>query len=319
MSTRQQVLTSTIAGLASLAAPSIAKAQTAADRSTIVVMAIPAPDLGTLLYARSQNAFAKAGINLQLQSMTNGPAILAAAVGGSVQIGYANTYSLVEAYQRRIPLRLISPGGIYDASAPTNKKGLAVVVPANSPVRSAKDLIGKTVGGPAVSDIIGLSMLAWLTREGVDPTSVRLLASAPNLVVSALQAGKVDAIATFEPFLDAALATGARVIATPFDALGNTFLTSAWFSVLPWLNDNKDVAHAFASVMTTTATYVNAHPLEMVPLLSDFSKIPPDVVAKMTLTKVPPSVTPSLIQPIIDAAARFHQIPAVFKAEEMIF
>jgi NitT/TauT family transport system substrate-binding protein len=275
--------------------------------------------MGALLYARSQSAFAKAGITMQLESMTNGPSILAAAVGNSVQIGYANSYSLVQAFQRGIPLRLISPGGIYDASLPTNKKGLAVVVPADSPIRAAKDLVGKTVGGPAVSDIIGLSMLAWLSREGIDPASVRLLASAPNLVVSALQAGKVEAIVTFEPFLDAALATGARVIATPFDALGSTFLTSAWFSVVPWLNDHKDVARTFASVMATSATYANGHPTEMVPLISEFSKIPREVVAKMTLTKVPPTVAPALIQPIIDAAARFKQIPANFKAEEMIF
>jgi NitT/TauT family transport system substrate-binding protein len=316
-SARRHFIGSSAAALTSLAIASPVAAQTAFAR--IVVAAVPAPDMGTILYARSQNAFAKAGITMELQSMSNGPGILAAAVGGSVQVGYANSYSLVQAYQRGIPLRLISPGGIYDASAPTNKKGLALVVAGNSTIKSAKDLVGKTVGGPTVSDIIGLSMFAWLTHEGVDPASVHFLASAPNLVVAALQAGRVEAIATFEPFLSAALAAGGRVIATPFDAIGNTFLTSAWFGVLPWLNDHQDIAHGFAAVMTTSATYANAHYSEMIPLISDFSKIQPDILAKMTQSRVPPSVAPSLIQPVIDAASRFHQIPTAFKAEEMIF
>ncbi|HEV8019778.1 MAG TPA: ABC transporter substrate-binding protein [Candidatus Lustribacter sp.] len=290
-------------------------AQTAPALTTVTVGVFPSPDMATLLYAQSQHAFEKAGIDLQLQNMGNGGATLAAAAGGSLQFGYANTFSLIQAFQRGIPLKLVAPGAMYSSKAPTIK----LLVAADSTIQSGKDLVGKTIGTTLVNDITGLSLVAWLAREGVDEANVHFFESPPNLLLSALQSHRVDAVLLFDPFLTAALAAGARSIANPFDAIGNDFMAACWFSVVPWVNEHRAVARNFASVLERTASYVNGHYLETVPLLADFSKIPAAVLEKMSPSVSAPSITPRELQPLIDAAVKFHRIPAAVKAQDMIF
>lgn len=290
-----------------------ALAQPALTTATVGVFA--SPDMATLLYAKSQHAFEKAGIDLQLQNMGNGGATLAAAAGGSLQFGYANTFTLIQAFQKGIPLKLVAPGAMYTSKAPTIK----LLVAADSPIQTGKDLIGKTIGTTQVGDILGLSLAAWLAREGVDETNVHFFESPPNVMIAELQSHRVDAILTFDPFLTAALAAGAKPIGNPFDAIGDYFMAACWFSVNPWLNDHRAVAKNFASVMEHAATYVNGHYLETVPMLADFSKIPAAVLEKMAPSVSAPSITPGELQPLIDAAVKFHRIPAAVKAQDMIF
>ena len=298
-----------IAASSTLALPAFA--QTATD---VVIGTIAAPDMGALLYSRGQGLFTKSGINADIQLMQNGGAILAAMVGGSVQIGYGNSYTMIQAYQRGIPLRLIAPGSLYQSSVPTIK----LLAAADTTIASPKDLAGKTIGTTLVNDITGLSLVAWLTREGVDPSGVKFLEMPPNLMVAALQQKRVDAILIFEPFLTAALAAGAKTIGLPFDAIGSSFLASVWFAVNPWLNAHQKIAKDFNSIMARSGAYANTHYNEMIPLLADFSKIPVAVLTNMKPSLTPPNLTPAMLQPVIDAALKFQRIPTAVKAQDMI-
>ncbi len=303
-----------VASLAAAASSTLALPAFAQTTTDVVVGTIPAPDMGALLYSRAQGLFTKAGINVDIQQMQNGAAILAGMVGGSVQIGYGNVYTWIQAYQRGIPIRLIAPGSLYQSTVPTIK----LLAAADSTITSAKDLAGKTIGTTLVNDITGLSLVAWLTREGVDPRSVKFFEMPPNLMVAALQQKRVDAILIFEPFLTAALASGAKTIGTPFDAIGSNFLASAWIAVNPWLNEHRQAAKEFNAVMARSGAYANTHYSEMVPLLAEFSKIPVAVLNNMKPSLTPPNLTPAMLQPVIDAALKFQRIPAAVKAQDMI-
>ena len=291
-----------------------AGAQLPPASAPVVIGTVTTPDMAALLYARSQNAFTKAGIALDVQTFENGGAMISAAAGGSVQIGYANSFTLIQAFQRGIPVRLIAPGSLYTAATP----GIKLLVAGDSKIASAKDLIGKTIGVSLINALPGLAVTAWLAREGVDPASVKFFESPPNLMVPALQQHRVDAIFIFDPFLSAAEAAGAKSIGTPFDAIARTFVTSAWFTVTPWVTDHHPVAKEFASIMSRSGAYANTHYKELVPMLADFSKIPAPVLAMMLAPEIPPSLTPAMLQPVIDTAAKFGNIPAPFKAQDMI-
>ncbi len=309
---RKQFVSACAAAAASLVVSRPAFSQTSST-VPVVVGVLPTPDVGAVLYGRSQNTFAPAGLDVDLQTMQSGADILAAAVGGSVQIGFADSYTLVQAYQHGIPVKLISPGGLYQSTEPSVK----VLVHEGSSIKSAKDLAGKTLGG-TLHNILGLCVNAWLTREGVDPASVHLLATLPSLTLTAFQARRVDAIVTFEPYLGAAEGMGARVIGTPMDAIAPAFLASSWFGITPWLTEHRGLVKTFATLMTRNSAYVNAHYREMIPMLAEFSKLTPETLSTRPQSKVPPALIPAQFQPVIDAAAKFHWIPAPYKAEDMM-
>jgi ABC-type nitrate/sulfonate/bicarbonate transport system substrate-binding protein len=134
----------------------------------------------------------------------------------------------------------------------------------------------------------------------------------------ALRAGRVDAVAVYDPFMGSIAASDGRVLGRPYDAIGARFVNSAWFALKPWVDGHRDAALRFAKVMSQAAEYTNAHYEALIPLISSFSKIAPDTLAKMVRVQVPSSMPPELIQPVIDLSAGYHEIPASFRARAMM-
>jgi len=80
--------------------------------------------------------------------------------------------------------------------------GNGIVVPSASPVQSLSELKGKTISVPFASTAHGL-LLRAVKAEGWDPDrDVKIIAQAPEVAGSALQANQIDAHADFVPFAE---------------------------------------------------------------------------------------------------------------------
>jgi hypothetical protein len=64
---------------------------------------------------------------------------------------------------------------------------------------------------------------------------------------------------------------------------------------------------------------VNTHRAETAPVVAEFTKATLANVAKMHRTTNPTVLDPSLIQPLIDAAAKYGIIARAFPAREIIW
>jgi ABC-type nitrate/sulfonate/bicarbonate transport system substrate-binding protein len=162
-------------------------------------------------------------------------------------------------------------------------------------------------------------VLLWLQKNGIDPNSVKFVEIPPAAMVAALDAKRVDAMATYEPFVGSAQVAGARLFAKPYEAIAPTFLTGLWFGNTAWLNAHKDAVRAFNRVITRADQYVNTHYDELAPLIAQVTKLPPETLRTMVHLYTPPTLEPAALQPVIDAAARAKEIPAAFPATDMIF
>jgi hypothetical protein len=54
-------------------------------------------------------------------------------------------------------------------------------------------------------------------------------------------------------------------------------------------------------------------------MVSTFTKLDVETLRKTPRPRFPPALSAALIQPVIDAAAKYHELPATFRAQEMIF
>jgi NitT/TauT family transport system substrate-binding protein len=80
--------------------------------------------------------------------------------------------------------------------------GNGIVVPSNSTAQSLADLKGKTISVPFASTAHGM-LLRAVAAQGWDPLKdVNIIAQAPEVAGSALQADKIDAHADFVPFAE---------------------------------------------------------------------------------------------------------------------
>lgn len=102
--------------------------------------------------------------------------------------------------------------------------GNGIVVPKDSAVQSIADLKGKTVSVPFASTAHGM-LLRAVAAQGWDPErDVTIIAQAPEVAGSALQAGKIDAHADFVPFAELFVSKGfARKIFDGSQAKAPTF------------------------------------------------------------------------------------------------
>lgn len=299
-----------------------AYAAAATERSTAQSTPTPmivAPNISAdqvvFYYALQSGLFAKAGLDVTSAPASSGSAGLLSVVGGAAHAGFSNTLSLSVAHAKGISFVVVAPAALYESSAPLAR----IMVSADSSVQSARDLDGRTIAVAGLHDLLALATTAWLAQSGIDISRVRYVEMPASSMLAALQAKRVDALTIYEPYLIAAENAGARTIGKPYDAIALEFEPGLWFASSAWASQHRDATLRFAATMQEASVYVGAHYDDLLPMVNSFSKIDVDTLRKMPPPRFPAGVRSALIQPVIDTAAKFHELPAAFRAQEMIF
>lgn len=312
MPTRKQAL---LAGSMLVFGAQRASAQTTPGLTPLHIASTANDDITSALYALQQNMFKKAGLDVQLSTLTSGSAISAAVAGGAIDIGRSSMLPLITARSRNIPFQLVAPSGLYQATAPVT----ALVVPVNSPIKKASDLAGKIVSCPALGDLDSVGVRNWIDANGGNSKLAQYVEMPGTAVVTELAAGRVAAGTLQNPFMAQALKGGTvRVLGYHLSSIGPRLMQSAWFSMTPFIDKNPQAVRDFARVMEVASAYCNTHQAQTVDLLAAFTKMDPATIASMVRTAFAPTLDPVLIQPLIDAAAKYQAIAKSFDARDFI-
>lgn len=289
--------------------------QPAQQLTPVHIASTPNDDVTAALYALHEGLFRAAGLDVRLDALNSGSAIGAAVAGGAIDIGRSSLIPLITARAHGIPFVLVAPSGLYLASAATS----GIIVAADSPIRSAKDLDGKIVSVPALNDLDGIGTRFWLDASGGDAKTVQYVELPGSAVAQALSSGRIAAGALANPYMDAAVKGGGiRILAHHLNAIAPRLLQSAWFTTADYLSKNRDVVDRFAAVMAKASAYCNGHHAETIDLLAGFAKMDPATIAATTRQTFATSMDPRQIQPLIDAAFKYKAIEQAFPASEFL-
>lgn len=265
------------------------------------------------LYAQDAGFFKAAGLNVELSFFNAGGAVTAAVVGGAIDVGVTNTGSMSAAHARGLPIYLVAPCTI---TAPGRGASTVVAVTKTSPLRTAKDLSGKTVCVSTVRDLQQAATMTWIDQNGGDSKAVTFVEIPISSQAAALQAGRVDAGVLIEPWITMSK-NDIRIIAQPYQSLAPHIMISGWISNKAWLDGNAATARRFVAAMRATAAWANRNHDASAVILEKYSKIPREVIATMTRLTVGDTLDPKLIQPVIDATVRYGFLPKAFAAAEL--
>lgn len=299
--------------LASAAAlPGRAWSQTSAP-ATIRICGFPADSYAEPYFAADQGFLARAGINLEFVTLPNAGGIAQAVTADIIDVGMCDPIQVANPYIAGVPLTFFGGSGMYSTNAPTT----LLVVANGSPLHAAKDFEGRTIALIALASISSLAVKEWLRQNGADQTKVRLVELPFGAMLPAMQRGTIDAALLAEPFLSSSR-DSVRVVGKAFDAIAKSFYISSFFTKREWLQKNKDLAKTFLGVMYDTARWANAHHSETAVILSKNSKLELDRVRSMTRVNYATSFDPKGIQPVLDVALRYGQLPRSVGAAEII-
>jgi NitT/TauT family transport system substrate-binding protein len=299
-----------------LALPALpALAQTAGDLIAVHAGGVLADDATPLLYAQSAGIFRRYGIDVTFDAAKSGSTVAAAVIGGSYLVGKSSLVSLATAYARGVPVAIVAPAGEWDTKAPVT----GFIVKPESPIKSAADLNGTTIGVSSINDQYTITTKAWIDQHGGDSTTIKLVEIPSSALATAVAQGRIDGGTLESPHLQVAIASGAvRLVGRPFDSLGPRWLYSAWFTTRDQLAKSPKPIDAFVRAIHEATVYTNAHHADTVALLAKATSLDPDEIAKATRTTCGESLDPREIQPLIDGAVKYKVIPAPFSARELI-
>jgi NitT/TauT family transport system substrate-binding protein len=297
---RSTVLTGLGAAIAGAALPRSAGAQA----QTLHIAGVFSDLFAEPFYAKDAGAFAKAGFDVDAISLSNAGAVAAAIGGGSLELGTGDLVSGVNAINAGVPILLVAGGGLYRERTDAHSTILGVV--SDSPIRVPKDMIGKSIGVPTLVGMTTACVRAWLPANGVPESSVRFVEIPASSTMPALERGTIDIGMLSEPFVTFA-GSAIRAVASPYDiaaerAPNKEFCVSVWYASKPWFEADPARSRRVVQAIYDTARWANSHRDDTFAILVRDGKLDADKARGMLRTTYATSLSPAIVQPVLDIA-----------------
>ena len=251
------------------------------EPTTLKVGLLPIGDVAPIYLGVKKGFFTKEKLTIKPQVFQSGAEVTTGVVSGDLNLGFSATEPLIVAKSKGIPVQVVAQG--VQAAPSLSAAWDGVMVKGDSPIRSAKDLEGKTVAVNGLKGMNELCLRAVLTRKGVDASKVKFIEVGFPEMAATLEAGRVDALTAVEPFVSQAKAAGARQIGSFFAGLQTKLTVATYFSTTKYLEQNGDVARRFTRAINKSLVYAHGHPDEVRKIIPTYTKIPAKVAQKMRL------------------------------------
>lgn len=272
----------------------------------------PDEDFAEGYYANDMNFFQQAGLDPTITTMSSGSALSAATVSGSLDVATTNMGAIIAAHSRGLPLAMVAPEAIYSNTELTH----ALIVDKAGPILSAADLSGKIVALSTLNTLYHTSVRNWIDKNGGNSSEVKYVEMPLSVQLPALKAGRVDALASVEPWLSKAKGQ-VRVLGDPYSSVASRFYISCWVANTAWVAQNRDTVKTFVDVIQKTAEWANANPKQTASIISKHFAVALPIVESTPRTRMGVGLETSLVQPIIDLEYRYKIIPQMFAAKDL--
>lgn len=272
---------------------------------------VPVTDVAALYLGEEVGIFKKHGLALKANIASTGA--VPAVVSGEYHFGFTALVNVLQARDKGLPLKIIAAG-----SSSTGVPGADVTMIHAGPksgIKRAKDLEGKTVSVNALNGLLQMLGKAAVKADGGDPGKVRFIELGFAEALAALQAGKTDAMVGAEPFGTAAMASGFPAIASPYMSMSSKgMLTSSYFTTEEQLKKDPELFKNIRAAINESLEYAQKHPDEVRKQLPKFTKLGPDVAAKLILPRYITDIPRESVEQFSKAGMEFGMLnkPAVY-------
>ncbi len=162
---------------------------------------------GTKALMTASGALAGAPYKIEWSEFAAAQPLLEAIAAGAVDVGAVGDAPFLFAFASGTPIKAVQA-----SKASGGGSGTQILVPANSPIRSAAGLRGRKIatGRGSIGHYV---LLRVLEREGIKPGEASIVFLSPGDAKAAFSSGAIDAWATSGAFVALAKADGARSLA----------------------------------------------------------------------------------------------------------
>ena len=260
----------------------------AASAETVRVNYIPITDVTPLFVAIDKGYFAAEGLTIVPTPSTGGAAGVPGLMAGAFDVMYGNVVSTMLAQQQGFKLEVIA-AGTKQFDNPVNTNGL--VARQGDPIKAGKDLEGKTVAVNTRNGIIWLFARAWIAKSGGDPSKVTFKEVPFPQMPDALRGKQIDAAFMVNPFFNAAVTDAGtfQLVAAPYREVQPDVEVGHYISTQEYFAKNRETMAKYSRAFRKGVQWYNANlrDPDLVRIISGFTKMQPELVAKLDLQQLP--------------------------------
>jgi NitT/TauT family transport system substrate-binding protein len=274
-------------------------------------------DLSPFFLALDRAFFKDAGLDINVAAMVGGAAVAPALASGALNIGWSNVVSIYQGHLQGFDYRFIANGAI-------NKRGTNDVfgfqVAVDSPIRSAKDLEGKTLASNTLRNIIHVAGMHWIDSNGGDSSKVKWIELPFPQMEPALVNKQIDGFVAVEPFVTVPSKVNkkTKVLGYPLGGIAPRLLIAAYFASDAWIQKNVDAVKGFVTALNRGIDAHNASPEEAKATIAKHTGLKPEFLKEMVLPAFEKKILESDLQPMLDVAFQYKLIDRKFSSREVI-
>jgi NitT/TauT family transport system substrate-binding protein len=295
-------LTAVLVAMAAGCGSTSASTTSRVEKPDLTVAVVPAAGPAGLYIAQMKGFFAAAGLHVTIKNVTSGSDAIADLIHGSVDVDQGQwTSDLGAEAAGVVKLHALAAG---NAGAPGVEQ---LMIAPGSPLRSVKDLAGKTIAVNALDGLPQFLTASVLATNGISPSQVHFVAVPFSTMGKALLTHRVDAAFMIEPFVTQAEDTAGLV--TLFDlndgplpglALTGYVATQAWMSHYP------NTAAAFTRALARGQQLAATSRPDVQQALARYTTISKQTAALMATGTFPQSVTIAALVRVGDLVQQEH-------------
>lgn len=292
------------------------QASSSAGGTAKIKVAVAPIQFETAYIAQQQGYFTKHGLDVQIVRGADPAALLAQVVSGDVNIGIGSWINVATSAAKGVPVKVIGGNGMVDPKSDNS----GVLVAKDSPVKSLKDLAGKTIGVVGVKTGGDIPVLQALEGAGVDVSTVKEVAVPYAGMQAALERKTVDAVVAADSFYHQILAAGYVSISNPVREYQANMPVTVWTSTTQWLAQNAATAKKFDDAMTEAVAYYSdpSHHEDVRKVYADVNQTD---ISKAPTTFVPADVTFNVkeAQDGVDAMKHFGLLQKAVSVKDILW
>ena len=269
--------------------------------------------LTDVVVASEQGFFKKHGLEVELVETRSGSEALSALQGGSIDITMAMVTFGIAANERGFGLVMVQQNLIAAKEPPDSA---AIMVASNSPISSLSDLAGKLVATNALHGQDLMSAQYLLLKTGLAEGSVKYVEAPYVSMADVLKRGDVAAIVTVDPFRTMTQQRGiGRILAWPYSIIPAQPIAGFW-AKRPWAEKNRKAIAAMGAATDEAIDYLYADPQRARMLVSNYTKLPAEIIATMPLANWSTKVDRAKWMAVLAMMKTLHEIEANHSPDE---
>ncbi|MCX7523321.1 ABC transporter substrate-binding protein [Microbacterium sp. STN6] len=278
------------------------KGPSKSEPTKVTLGVIPIPDTAPAYLGKEKGFFADEGIDLTIQPTTGGAAAVPGVVSGTYDFAFGNYVSVMVAEDKGLDLSYVANG-----NAATGDPGFqAVIVPKDSPIKTAADLSGKRVSVNNLANINDTTIRAIVDRDGGDSSKIKFVEVAFPDAEAAVANKQVDA-ATVNPYLGS-MSKDYRVITFNFSGFDPKLDVAGYFTKGDTIKNKPELVKAFTKAMNKSLDYAQEHPDEVRQIITTYTKMSADMLKDMVLPTYSSGFNKDALKKLGEAAAKYGTI-----------